>query len=111
MEVLTGYRSYGCLYVKTICFIDAIRLPHSRVSRGIAFLSDSCNYRLDIDWQSSFFNAAIIEQDGQLSQSDEVLEYLADPLRVASEALKHMIMDCGWKQPDTEVCWRHVAQR
>jgi hypothetical protein len=58
---------------------------------------------------SSFFNDEVVKQDSQLSKDPLTLEYLNDPHRVAHEALHHMIVECGWKQPDSEVTWRHVA--
>ena len=69
---------------------------------------NSWNHRVESLNDDLFFED-VIKEDEQLMGNPQVQAYLDDPLSVAAEALRHMIMECGWKLMDQEVCWRHVA--
>ncbi|KAL3894942.1 MAG: hypothetical protein SGCHY_004984 [Lobulomycetales sp.] len=64
------------------------------------------NYRVQF---SKLFDQSAVVQDKELEKDQRVQEYMESPLKVAREALEHMIINCGWKQPDSEVCWRHIG--
>ncbi|KAI3646440.1 hypothetical protein MP228_009368 [Amoeboaphelidium protococcarum] len=68
------------------------------------------NYRLGIEWSlDSLFEPGVIREDSMLSEDDQTRAYLANPLKVAREALHRLIIECGWMQPDQEVRWRHIG--
>lgn len=65
------------------------------------------NYRLDrLGHKSSFFSDDI-RDDKNIAKIQT--KYFDQPLLVAKEALHHMIMECGWMQEDSEVCWDHIG--
>ncbi|KAI3633046.1 hypothetical protein MIR68_009121 [Amoeboaphelidium protococcarum] len=68
------------------------------------------NYRLGIEWSlDSLFEPGVIKEDSMLSEDAQTRAYLANPLKVAREALHRLIIECGWMQPDQEVRWRHIG--
>lgn len=65
------------------------------------------NYRLNrLGGKSSFFT-----DDNQDDQSLKKIKtnFFDEPLLVAETALRHMIVNCGWMQDDSEVRWEHFG--
>ena len=58
---------------------------------------------------TSIFNPEMVVEDEELSKDEAFIRYINDPILAAAEALGHMIKNCGMRQPDSEVSWRHVA--
>ena len=99
---------------KAVCMMDqnVVLMPfafHIREYREFLRFCpiESWNHRTPE--RHSIFNTDLVVEDEQLAKDEAFLKYQNDPLLAASEALHHMIMKCGMRQPDPEVAWRHVA--
>ena len=53
-----------------------------------------------VGYDEIFFKPNTIKEDNDLRKNPAVLNYLTNPLLVAQEALHHMIIECGFMQPD-----------